>query len=422
MDFQSKRVLIVGEGVSGMSALYTLQKQGANCIIYDGRQTFPEDIDYDCIVVSPGIPSDNPVFRFAEKNNVKLIGELELGWILNRDKPIVAITGTNGKTTVTRLIGNILSKTCRTAVCGNIGIPFSSRAAAGDYDVAVVETSSFQLETMDTFCPHIACITNIDCDHLDRHKTVENYARLKLRIAENQTENDFLVLSQDSIDAKYLEGFYPKSKVYYTALDRKVDGAYRIGNKLMFMNEFVCERSDLSLAGDFNVCNALSAICVCRLYGVSSGVIRDAIREFDTEAHRLKRVASVDGREYWDDSKGTNIAASIQACKAMKGDTLVIMGGSDKGYDYDTFFDSVPETVKEIALIGETAEKIERAAFSSGFKKVKMFDSLEAAVRYASGRNVENVLLSPASASFDMFKNYADRGDAFIEAVGRLGK
>ncbi len=422
MDFRSKSILIVGEGVSGMSALYTLQKQGANCIIYDGRQAFPEDIDYDYAVVSPGVPTDNAVFEFAAKRKIKLIGELELGWLLNNDKPLIAVTGTNGKTTVTQLIGDILSREHKVAVCGNIGIPFSSVAAAGDYDVAVVETSSFQLETTDGFRPRIACITNIDCDHLDRHKTMENYAKLKLRIAESQTSDDVLVLSQDGIDAKYLEGFCPKSRVYYTALDKKVDGAYRLDDKLMFMNEVICKRSELPLAGDFNVCNALAAICVCRLYGVNGGVIRDVLHGFRTAAHRLQRVARVGDKDYWDDSKGTNIAASVQACKAMDGDTLVIMGGSDKGYEYTAFFENMPHTVKEIALIGETAKKIELAAFAAGFTKVTLFDTLEAAVCYASKRNVQNVLLSPASASFDMFRNYASRGDAFIEAVRRLDK
>lgn len=422
MDFKSKRILIVGEGVSGMSALYTLQKEGANCIIYDGRQAFPEDISYDFIVVSPGVPSDNAVFGFAEKNGIRLIGELELGWLLNGDKPVIAVTGTNGKTTVTQLIGEIISKKQRAAVCGNIGIPFSSVAAAGDYDVAVVETSSFQLETVDGFRPHIACITNIDCDHLDRHKTMERYARLKLRIAENQTESDFLVLSQDETEAGFLKDFCPKSRVFYTALDRKVSGAYRLNGDLMFMNEFICKRSELLLAGDFNVCNALSAICVCRLYGISGDVIREVLHTFETSAHRLKRIASFDGREYWDDSKGTNIAASVQACNAMTGDTLVIMGGSDKGYEYDGFFSKLPACVREIALIGETAEKIERAARGKGFTAVTRWSTLEEAVEYASKRDVKNVLLSPASASFDMFSDYKSRGNAFIAAVRRLVK
>lgn len=420
MDFDAKRILIVGDGISGMGAKYTLKKRGANCIVYNGREPFPKDISYDLIVVSPGIAQENEVFSYARENSVPIIGELELGWQLNGNKPVIAVTGTNGKTTVTELVGSILCKRYKTAVCGNIGISFSSRTDTPDYDVAVVEVSSFQLETIKDFRPRIACITNIKSDHLDRHKTMEKYAALKLKIAQNQTTNDFLVLSQNDIDIRYLHGFSPMSNVFYTSLDSKVKGAYRLNGNLYFINEFICKETDLKIHGDFNVSNALFAVCICKLYGIDTASVSQGLREYETAAHRLKQIAQIGGRIYWDDSKGTNIAASLRACEAMKGDTLVIMGGSDKGYEYDEFFLDIPDTVKEIAVIGQTADKIEKSAFKHGFNAVVRCDSLQNAVKYAAGCNVRNVLLSPASASFDMFKDYVDRGNAFIRAVKEL--
>lgn len=421
MDFREKNVLIVGDGVSGVGAYKVLDGRGAHCTtVKNADECYA--LQYDLIVVSPGVPADSAVFAKARADGTKLIGEFELGWILNGDRPVIAITGTNGKTTVTELVASILSKVGRVAACGNIGTAFSECAFEGNYDTAVAEVSSFQLETTDTFAPHIACITNIDCDHLDRHKTLENYAKVKLRIAENQTENDFLVLSQDFINASLLKNFCPRSDVFYTSLCKKVRGAYLEENKIKFMNEYICNRDELPLTGGFNVANVLTAVCACRLYGADIGVIRDGIMTFSTDEHRLKQIECIDGRIYWDDSKGTNIAASLAACGAMLGDTLVIMGGSDKGYGYELFFEKLPDCVKEIALIGQTADKIADAARKSGFESIKRCGNLESAVVYASTRPVRNVLLSPASASFDMFENYKKRGDAFIEAVRGLKK
>lgn len=419
MNSNIKSALIVGAGVSGKSAFDALSRQGCECKLSEDGNSVPLNSLFDLIVVSPGVPASSRVFDYARENGIRLIGELELGWIQNGERDVVAITGTNGKTTVTELAGSIVGKVYETRICGNIGVPFSQVASACGYEKAVVETSSFQLETIESFRPHIACITNIDCDHLDRHGTVENYAKTKLRIAENQNESDFLVLS-DAIPVSYLKGFSPRSSVFYTSIDCKVRGAYRQGDELMFMNEKICRRDELKLEGDFNVCNVLSAICICRLLDIKPEVIREGIRAFDTAAHRLKKVRSVGGKTYYDDSKGTNISATLRACEAMKGKTLLILGGSDKGYSYDSLFDGLPDTVTETALIGETADKIEKSALSHGFTAVRRFDTLEAAVKYASTAAVENVLLSPASASFDMFDNYAARGDAFIKAVEEL--
>ena len=415
-----RTVLIVGNGESGKSALAALEKEGCKCIVCDRNSRLSESEHYDMAVVSPGVARSSKEFDYALKTADKVIGELELGFLLNGDRPVIAVTGTNGKTTVTELVGHILGGVMKTAVCGNIGTPFSKCAFEGEYDVAVVETSSFQLETVSTFRPHIACITNIDSDHLDRHGSVENYARLKLSIADNQTAKDFLVLSQDGIPSTFLKDFSPRSDVWYTALDRKVRGAYSLGGELMFMNERICAREDFAPIGDFNTANALSAICICRLAGVDSDTIASALRTFDTAPHRLKPVRTLGGRTYWDDSKGTNIAATLAACAAMKGDTLLILGGSDKGYGYDELFEKMSPKIKEIVLLGETADKIEESARRFGFGSLRRVDSLSEAVSYASEREVENVLLSPASASFDMFKNYEERGEAFIRAVKEL--
>lgn len=410
--------LVVGEGISGDSAANALMRLGtAVRRVPNGNSSI--EGDFDVIVVSPGVSCDSKVFDYAKNRKTEIIGEIELGARLWGKRDIIAVTGTNGKTTTCEMIGNIISREKKTTVCGNIGVPFSGEAG-GEYDVAVVEISSFQLETAVSFHPKIACITNIACDHLNRHGDMETYANLKLSLAKNQTESDFLVLCEGGILEKYLSDFRPRSEIYYASLFGKTRGAYLEGDSLKFFGENITDKKALSFEGDFNILNALSAICICRLYGVSKDAVADGLRTFTPSAHRLKRIADFRGKTYWDDSKGTNISASLAACGSMRGDTLVIMGGSDKGYDYDEFFSELPKSVKELVLIGETADKIARSATKAGFYKIRRCNSITEAVEFASKTDVVNVLLSPASASFDMFANYKERGDAFIKAVESL--
>ena len=392
-EFKNKRVLIAGKGVSGKGAREALEVAGAVCAYAE------------------------PIFAFAKENSIPLIGELELGAMLNV-RPIIAVTGTNGKTTVTQLLGEILRRSGRNpAVCGNVGSSFSLAASRGGYDCAVVEVSSFQLETIVSFRPHIAVITNITPDHLDRHKTIEAYCAAKLRIAENQTEKDFLVLSQDDIALCSLKGLAPKSRVLYTSLNRKLSGAYTYNNAIYYDCERICGVERVKLEGEHNLKNVLSAVCAAKAFGIDNASIVDALTSFAADSHRLRLVARVRGKNYYNDSKGTNIAASVCAARAMSGTTCMIVGGSDKGYEYDELFASLPKHVVRVAAVGQTASKVKNAALRANFENVQTFNDFSKAFEWAKEGDEENVLLSPASASFDMFSSYVERGEEFERLV-----
>ncbi len=419
--YKNKNVLIIGDGISGNGAKNALEKYGARCDIFDERfgEKFPEK-NYDLIVISPSVSSDHYIYDYAREKGVPVIGEIELGFRLF-DGETVAVTGTNGKTTTVSLIGEILKRAGRkTSVCGNIGVSFASCAAFDGSDTAVVEVSSFQLESIDGFKPHIACVLNISQDHLDRHKTMRRYAETKFRIAENQDENDFLILSQDDIPLLLLEGFFPRAKVLYTSLRGKVSGAYMFGGKIYFMDEYVCDRDAIRLRGDHNVSNVLAAVCAAKLMKVENDVIVDVLTEFESDKHRLRYVDTVKGKYYFNDSKGTNIGATLKAAEYMPSDTCLILGGSDKGYEFDELFEKLPEQIKVVFAIGETAGKIKKAAFRNKFYEVEFKETLDEAVRDTLNLNVSNVLLSPATASFDMFSSYKERGEKFETLVKEL--
>lgn len=421
INFKDASVLIMGSGISGCGAKFALESYGAKCFMFDDKlfATIPK-VDFDYIVVSPSLPLTHKVFEFANSRNIPIIGEIELGFMFNKGQ-IIAITGTNGKTTVTELIGKMLNMANKKAsICGNVGISFAQTAANGGYDYAVVEISSFQLETIVSFRPHIAIITNISPDHLDRHGTMASYANLKKRIAVNQTPNDYLILSQDDIKIEYLEKFCPQANVLYTSLRGKVPGAYMHKNNIYFYDELICSRSQIKLDGDHNVGNALSAICAAKLANVDNDSIIKVLGNFESDAHRIKLVSSVSGKEYYNDSKGTNIAATIKAAACMNGSTCLIAGGSYKGYEYDELFAGLPKNVTRIVAIGQTAKKIYEAGFRNKFYEITIENTLEKAVVSASWGDEINILLSPASASFDMFKNYEDRGEQFERIVKGL--
>lgn len=414
-DFAGKKILIAGRGISGEGAYEALIASGAECAFSDDAEI--PNFDPNLIVVSPGISVDRPIFGYAEGHNVPIIGEIELGYLLN-DAPIVAVTGTNGKTTVTRLIGRMLAEAgLRAAVCGNIGQSFAAVAKKGGYDYAVVECSSFQLETVSELRPRVAVITNISPDHLDRHKTMKAYCDAKLNIALHQQSADILILSQDDIPLYALEGFVPKGNTMYTSVRGRVYGTYVVGDKIYFMGEEICRTDRIKTEGEHNIKNALSAICAAKVLGVQDSAIVSALTKFDLDAHRLHLVARIGGKNYYDDSKGTNIMASVRAAECMVGDTCMIVGGSDKGYEYDLLFRLLPPVVVRVAAVGATARKVYDAAHRCGFSEIKTFGDFTEAFNWAADGDEENVLLSPASASFDMFGSYAERGEFFERLV-----
>ena len=414
-EWQGKKFWIAGSGVSGRGAYEALTNAGAQCAYWqdDAVPSFAAD----AVIVSPGIDETQPVFAYAQAHDIPVWGELELGARMN-DKPIVAVTGTNGKTTVTELIASMLRNAGYAAVaCGNVGASFALAAQQGGYDYAVVEASSFQLETVRSFAPHVAVITNISPDHLNRHKTMQRYCAAKRNIAAYQTAEDYLILSQDDIPLYALEHFAPKAQTLYTSVRGKLRGAYVLDNNIWYCGEAVCETDRVRLEGEHNVKNALSAVCAVKALGIENAPITETLTSFTPDAHRLHLVARKKGKNYYNDSKGTNVAASLSATACMCGDTCMIVGGSDKGYEYDELFARLPACVVRMAAVGETAPKIAAAAARHGFTALTVFDDFVAAVAWASDGGEENVLLSPASASFDLFSSYIERGETFERLV-----
>lgn len=416
-----KKVLIIGKGISGSGAARALRKTGINCVLCD-EEDFDKVFspDFDLIVVSPSVPRAHRVFPLADASGAEVISEIELGYRLC-DKPIIAVTGTNGKTTVAKLIGNIFSRSKKTCVTGNVGRSFAADATENN-DVFVTEVSSFQLENVHFFAPDIAVVTNITPDHLDRHNSFEEYARTKLKIAENMNREDCLVLSATDITTEILAGFSPNCNVVYTCVGGRVNGAYTLGDKFYWFDECICPRNQMAMRGVHNEANALSAIAAAKIAGIGNEDIIAALGEFRPDDHRVQYVDSIMGTAFYDDSKGTNTAACIKAMLSMPSSFCLIAGGSDKGYEFDEIFQSAPPNLKKVCALGETADKILRAAKRNNFKNTVKCLTLTEAVIEAYHSDVDAVLLSPAAASFDMFENYAARGNAFVAIVKELKK
>lgn len=449
MELKNKRVLVVGLGKSGVASASFLKAHGAQVTVTDskpqeelGRQ-IPLLLDQgitvetgghgertfrgqDLIVVSPGVPVDAAPLVQARALGEDVIGEIELAAHFLQG-PIVAITGSNGKTTTTTLAGEII-RTCGkpVAVGGNIGTPAISLVDGVKSDTLVVlEVSSFQLETIRTFRPKIAVLLNVTPDHLDRHRTFEAYTNAKARIFENQTEDDFAVLNADDptcVDvAKRGRG-----KQFWFSRRREIgNGAFLRDEYIVFCDgdsvQKIMPVSDIPLKGAHNLENILAAVSVGMLLGCDPAKIRQAVRTFKAVEHRLEFVATVKGIEYYNDSKATNVDATIKALESFPGKIHLILGGKDKGSDYGLLNALLRERVKCVYTIGSAASKIESQILPSqeGGPKLVHAETLENAVREAalSAARGDVVLLAPACASFDQFENYEHRGRTFKEAV-----
>lgn len=406
MFFADKLVVIVGNGVSGKGAFFALEKSGAKCSYWpEGAQ------DADLIVVSPGIPPEHPCFSCG----LPVLGEFAVGALLN-DRPVAAVTGTNGKTTTCEMLNAMLKKRFHTALCGNIGRSFAETAARGSYDIAVTEVSSFQLEHIEGFRPAAAAILNISPDHLNRYPDFTAYARTKLKIAQNM-RGGLLVLNADGIPAGLLDGFAPDADVRYVSARARVRGAYAADGKLYLNGRFLCERSRLKADGDHNVANALTAALMAAHFGVTDEEILQVFSAFEASAHRMREIGRIQGVTFYNDSKGTNPASTLAALQTVD-DACVILGGSDKGIDYDELFAALPVGTVTV-ILGATTEKMTISAQKYGvpyMPATSMRDAVEKA--YRSGCSA--VVLSPAAASFDAYSNYAERGEDFIRAVTEL--
>jgi UDP-N-acetylmuramoylalanine--D-glutamate ligase len=453
VDLTNKRVLVVGLGKSGVASALFLKARGARVTVSDTKpqdqlgEEIPVLLDHgitvetgghgertfrgqDLIVVSPGVPTDAAPLAQARSLGEPVIGEIELASLF-LPGPIVAITGSNGKTTTTTLAGEILAAGGRsTVVGGNIGTPAISLVERVTPDtVVVLEVSSFQLETIQTFRPKIAVILNITPDHLDRHRTFAAYADAKARIFENQLSDDFAVLNADDPTcAKFANR--TRAQVFWFSRKKEVkQGAYTHDGRILFRDSGgqreIMLVSEIPLKGAHNVENVLAAVCVGALMGCQPEQIRQAVRAFKAVEHRLEYVATIRGVEYYNDSKATNVDATIKALESFPANIHLILGGKDKDSDYAQLNDLLRQRVKRVYTIGAAAAKIEAQITSSkggGATEIVHAETLEAAVRRAAAaaQPGDVVLLAPACASFDQFRNYEHRGKVFKEIVRAL--
>ena len=397
-----------------------LEKQGARRVT---KEDLPELVEKcDALVLSPGIPIDHPLAVAFKRNHRAVIGETELAARFMRC-PMIAVTGTNGKTTTVSMLTETLCKGGFSAqACGNIGTPMIEYCHLTGDAVAVAEISSFQLETLQSIRPHIALVLNITEDHLNRHYNMENYIFLKSRLLKNCVETEYAVLNYDD---PIVRAFAEKTKaqVLYFSVKERVHGAYYEDGVLCFGKEKILPVSDLPIGGLHNVQNALAVIVAAKLMGVKNEDIVSALTTFKGIRHRVELVATVDGVAYINDSKGTNVDATLKAVEAMKADTVLLLGGKNKGYDYEKLFSALTGSrVKHAVLYGENRFNLLKSARACNYEAVTLCDTFDFAVRVASlkAKAGENVLLSPASASFDEFANYEERGEAFVAIVQSL--
>ena len=447
MELKGKKVLVVGLGKSGLAAALFLRRRGAQVTVSDIRsaEALAKDIPalleeginveagghglltfrrQDLIVVSPGVPLDTPELVQARNFGRPIIGELELAARFLRGK-ILAVTGSNGKTTTTSLLGEILENGgFPTQVGGNIGVPVVALIdESTDETWNVLEVSSFQLESTAQFHPNIAVILNITPDHLDRHGSFENYALAKERIFAEQDERDYCVLNADNMRAAAAAG-RSKAKVYWFSLEHPVhQGAWVEGGSIIFRasrdaeKEHVMQLTCIPLKGEHNVENVLAAVCAARLAGASSQSVRGAVEHFKAVEHRLEYVTTLNGVEIYNDSKATNVDATAKAIAAFPGNIHLILGGKDKNSDYTELSELLRSRVKAVYTIGSAAAKIESQL--RGVVAIHSCETMDKAIGAIASavRPGDIVLLAPACSSFDQFESYEHRGRVFKELV-----
>lgn len=453
MKLEGKKVLVVGAGKSGIAASELLLDKKIETVLYDGNKDldveklyekapklkgmpvlFGELTDeqlraFDVAVLSPGVPTDLPVVERMRAQNVCIWGEIELAYSFAKGR-LIAITGTNGKTTTTALTGEIMKNYFKDVrVVGNIGIPYTSEAATmTDETVTVAEISSFQLETIHEFHPQISAILNITPDHLNRHHTMEEYIRVKELITGNQTKDQVCVLNyEDEVLRTFGESGQVKAKVvYFSSLRELPQGIFLRGKEIVLRageKEFVITTTDrLKILGRHNHENTMAAAAMAYYAGVPVENIKKSVENFVAVEHRIEYVTEKNGVVYYNDSKGTNPDAAIKGIQAMDRPTLLIGGGYDKQSSYDEWIEAFDGKVRFLVLIGQTREKIEETAHKCGFMNTILADNLEEAVKICAEKanKGDAVLLSPACASWGQFDNYEQRGRMFKEYVYAL--
>lgn len=450
MELKNKNVLILGLGVSGVSTVKALNKLQANIVISDlkreeelkdflneigdypvklylGTNSVPLD-DIDLIVKSPGIPLELSIIEEAKSKNIEVITDIELAYRLIPNNKFIAITGTNGKTTTTTLVGKIFSNAgYKCHVTGNIGVGILWEAInSKKEDIFIIETSSFQLESTIKFKPKVSLIINITPDHINWHKTYDNYINAKKKVFKNQDNEDFTVLNYDDETIRNMKDEINSNIIWFSVNNELNKGVYIKGEKIVINDGTklieVLPHKDVKIPGKHNLENALASIAIGYSLGIDVDIIADVLRTFEGVEHRIEYVTTIDDVEFYNDSKGTNSDASIKAIEALDGPIILIAGGMDKGTSFDDFIKSFSGKVKNLILLGETAKKINETANKYGFKDIYLVDSMKEAVKksFQVSKEGDKILLSPACASWDMYESFEERGRDFKEAVYEL--
>ena len=451
MELQNKKVLVVGSGISGIGAVEALCQVGAVPVLYDANDkltkeevtakfsegviaevvlgVLPKEIEeqIELVVLSPGVPTDTEFVEEFRQRGIKIWGEIELAYELGKGR-VIGITGTNGKTTTTSLVGEIMAAHCKDVdVVGNIGNPYTLTALdATEETVTVAEISSFQLETIERFCPDVSAILNITPDHLNRHHTMENYAAAKEAITKNQTKEQTCVLNYENEYTRAFGDRCPAKVVWFSSARKLENGFYQEGEEIYQAKDGVATNimniHDMNLVGTCNVENVMAAIAITQAMGVPMDTILSVVRQFKAVEHRIEFVATKRGVDYYNDSKGTNPDEAIQGIRAMSKPTILIGGGYDKQSEYDEWIEAFDNKVKCFVLIGQTRDKIAACAKAHGIENVILADTFEEAfaVCVEHAKPGDAVLLSPACASWGMFPNYEVRGRMFKEFVNQL--
>ncbi len=446
MDTSLQKFLVLGVSKSGSAVVEYLLSKGAKCYIYEelnvksaqnavieltkkgAIQLNKENVDkflvdIDVLVISPGVPINHDIAIKMKELKKRIVGEFEFGFLSFNPKT-VAVTGTNGKTTTVSMINHILrSENLKSALVGNIGVPITSKINEIDKDtICVCEVSSFQLETISSFCPHIACILNVSPDHLERHYTLENYVFLKNRLIFSQKESEYAVLNYDDSTVREMANT-AKSKVVFVSAIEKTNGAYALGDDLYYKEEKITSVNELSVKGMHNVYNALFSIAVAKLLGVSNETIKSSLASFKGVPHRIELIKEINGIKYYNDSKSTNTNSTITAIRHMSAPTVLIIGGCDKGEDYTELFNTIKNSnIVHTVITGSSRIKMLKCALDNGITEISLSPDFNLAIRsaLAISKNTLNVLFSPACSSYDCFSNFEERGNAFIKAINEI--
>jgi UDP-N-acetylmuramoylalanine--D-glutamate ligase len=450
MDLKNKRVLVLGLGISGLSTVKALNFLESQIIVCDSktelelRDFFKEisDIhiekwlnkkdvclqDIDLIIKSPGVPPTSEILLEGYRQNIEIITDIELAYRISPTDKIIAITGTNGKTTTTTLVGEIIKKANYDMhLAGNIGVGILwDMVNAKADDVFVIEASSFQLENTVSFRPQISLILNITPDHLDWHGSLENYIDSKKKIFQNQTERDFTILNYDDLIIRKMANDLKSNIIWFSVNEKLNKGIYIDGEDIVINDGEniikVMAYKDIKILGKHNLENVLGSIGICHSMDIDIKTIAQSIREFKGVEHRIEYVTNINGISFYNDSKGTNPESTIKAIEAIASPIILIAGGYNKGSEFDDLVKSFNNKIKDLVLLGETKEKIKEAAERAGIINIHLVKNMKEAVKlsYSLGESEDNILLSPACASWGMYNNFEERGQDFKNAVYAL--